>query len=80
MLREIAAECGLTVKALIEGIIVTKNPSWPLTSALRLYIAEYWRNANGPRYYIDLDHGTRRPRSQRSGISDSGRPPRPRAA
>ena len=79
-LKEIEAECGCTVKTLIEGIVVTKNPTWPLTSALRLYIAQYFRNRDGPRYYIDLDRGTCRPRSKQSGISDSGRPPRPRSA
>src|SRR5262245_30866339 len=51
-LREIAAECGCTMRTLIDGIATTKNPKWPLTSALRLYIAAYFRNANGQRYVI----------------------------
>jgi len=80
MLREIAAECGLTVKAFIEGIIITKNPTWPLSSALRLYIAQYFRNVDGRLRFLDVEHGTRRARSKKRGISDSGRPPRPRAA
>ena len=75
MLRQVAAECGLTVKALIEGIVATKNPHWPLTSALRLYIAQYFRN--GRPLYLDVEHGTRMARSQRR---DGARPPRPRAA
>jgi predicted DNA-binding ribbon-helix-helix protein len=60
-LREIAAECGCIVKTLIEGIYVAKNPHWPLTSALRLYIAEYFRNRDGT-YYMQVDQlrGTRR--------------------
>jgi predicted DNA-binding ribbon-helix-helix protein len=78
-LREIAREVGCTVEALINNIAIHRDPHWPLTSALRLYIAQYWRNANGPRYYVDLDRGTRRPRTQ-SRFSDSGRPPRQRAA
>jgi predicted DNA-binding ribbon-helix-helix protein len=78
-LKEIAAECGRTVKALIEGIVATKNPKYPLTVALRLYIAAYWRDAHGRRYYVDLDRGTRRPRSKRI-FSDGARTPRPRAA
>jgi predicted DNA-binding ribbon-helix-helix protein len=62
MLREISCECGLTTKALIEGIVVTKSPHWPLTSALRLYIAQYFRNrADGPHYMlVDQLRGTRR--------------------
>src|SRR5215471_6186824 len=60
-LREISMECGLTTKALIEGIVATKNPKWPLTSALRLYIAQYFRNRDGA-YYMQVDQlrGTRR--------------------
>jgi predicted DNA-binding ribbon-helix-helix protein len=79
-LREIAAECGCTMRTLIDGIATTKNPKWPLTSALRLYIAAYFRNANG-QYYMIVDQlrGTRKPRSQQR-VSDSGRPPRRRAA
>jgi predicted DNA-binding ribbon-helix-helix protein len=85
-LREIAFECGLSTKALIEGIYAAKDPRWPLTSALRLRIAEYFRNRVGPHYYVDLDYGTRsafgrRPRSQQSpGVSNTSRPPRPKAA
>src|SRR5262249_7554235 len=61
-LREIAMECGLTTKALIEGIVVDKNPHWPLTSALRHYIAEYFRNRDlGPHVVlVDQLRGTRR--------------------
>jgi predicted DNA-binding ribbon-helix-helix protein len=60
-LREIAAECGMTVRALIEGIMLTKNPKCPLTSAIRLYVAAYFR---GPHYMIvDRRYGTRRAKS-----------------
>ena len=39
------------------------------------------RAQDGPHVMlVDQKHGTRRPRSQQRGISDSGRPPRPRAA
>ena len=48
-LREIAAECGMTTKALIEGIVIAKDPRRPLSSALRLYIAGYFHNS-APRY------------------------------
>jgi predicted DNA-binding ribbon-helix-helix protein len=60
-LREIACECGCTVKALIENIAIAKNPHWPLTSALRCYIAEYFRNRDGF-YYMQVDQmrGTRK--------------------
>jgi hypothetical protein len=69
------------MRTLIEGIASTKNPTWPLTSALRLYIAAYFRNANGQRYMIvDQLRGTRRPRSQRKIFSDGARTPRERAA
>ena len=48
-LREIAAECGLTAKAFIEGVVAAKDPKCPLASALRLYIANYFRSS-APRY------------------------------
>ena len=48
-LREIAAECGLTAKAFIEGVVAAKDPKCPLASALRLYIAHYFRSS-APRY------------------------------
>jgi predicted DNA-binding ribbon-helix-helix protein len=62
LLREIARECGLTTKALIEGIIDTKTEHWPLTSALRLYIAQCFRNRDiGPYVMlVDQQRGTRR--------------------
>ena len=81
-LREISIEVGMTTKALIELIAATKSPHWPLTSALRLNIAEYFRNRiTGPyEMMIDPVYGTRRPRSRQRDLSDTGRPPRPRAA
>jgi predicted DNA-binding ribbon-helix-helix protein len=54
-LREIAAECGCTVKLLIEQIMASKPANCPLASAIRLTVAEYWRNQNGKRYYFGLD-------------------------
>jgi hypothetical protein len=69
----------MTTKALIEAVVAIKAPGWPLTSALRCYLLEYWRNASGSRYYVDLDRGTRGPRSKRI-FSDGARRPRPRAA
>ena len=44
-LREIAAECGMTAKAFIEGVVAAKDPKCPLASALRLYIANYFRSS-----------------------------------
>jgi len=41
-LREIAAECGMTAKAFVEGVVAAKDPKSPLASALRLYIANYF--------------------------------------
>ena len=48
-LREIAAECGMTAKAFIDGVVAAKDPKCPLASALRLYIAHYFRSS-APRY------------------------------
>src|SRR5262245_61674467 len=61
-LREIAAECHSTTNALIEGVLAAKNPEWPLTSALRCYIAEYFRNRDIGPYIalVDQQRGTRR--------------------
>jgi len=79
-LREISIEIGCSTKALIEGIAIAKNPHYPLTSALRLYITAYWRKANSTQYLVDLSRGTRRPRSQQRSSRDTGRQRRPRAA
>jgi hypothetical protein len=70
-LREIAAECGVTAKAFIEGVVAAKDPKCPLSSALRMYIAEYFRNS-APRYGL-VDPASRfafrigRPRRSRKG-------------
>ena len=70
-LREIAAECGLTAKAFIEGVVAAKDPKCPLASALRLYIAHYFRSS-APRYGL-VDPASRlafrieRPRRSRKG-------------
>ena len=48
-LLEVAAECGMTAKAFIEGVVAAKDPKCPLASALRLYIANYFRSS-APRY------------------------------
>jgi hypothetical protein len=57
-----------------------QGPKESLASALRFYIAQYFRNCNRPYYFLDVTHGTRRPRSQKRAISDTGRTTRPRAA
>ena len=70
-LREIAAECGMTAKAFIEGVVAAKDPKCPLASALRLYIAHYFRSS-APRYGL-VDPASRlafrieRPRRSRKG-------------
>src|SRR5580700_10403209 len=70
-LREIAAECGMTAKAFIEGVVAAKDPKCPLASALRLYIANYFRSS-APRYGL-VDPASRlafrieRPRRSRKG-------------
>jgi predicted DNA-binding ribbon-helix-helix protein len=79
MLREIAATNGVTIKSLLEGVIATKGNE-SLASALRFYIAQYWRDTKAPYYFLDVTHGTRSPRSQQRGIGDTGRPPRPKSA
>ncbi len=76
-LREIAAECGLTAKAFIEGVVAAKDPKCPLASALRLYIANYFRNS-APRYGL-VDPASRlafrieRPRRSRKGSKEPNR-------
>ena len=60
-LREIAAECGMTAKAFIEGVVAAKDPKCPLASALRLYIANYFRSS-APRYGL-VDPASRLARS-----------------
>ena len=65
------AECGLTAKAFIEGVVAAKDPKCPLASALRLYIAHYFRSS-APRYRL-VDPASRlafrieRPRRSRKG-------------
>ena len=39
----------MTAKAFIEGVVAAKDPKCPLASALRLYIANYFRSS-APRY------------------------------
>jgi predicted DNA-binding ribbon-helix-helix protein len=78
MLREIAGTRGVTIKSVIEEVIVTKKQE-SLASALRFYVAQYFRNYYGHYYFLDVTHGTRRPRSQQR-VSDNASPPRPRAA
>jgi hypothetical protein len=39
----------MTAKAFIEGVVAAKDPKCPLASALRLYIANYFRGS-APRY------------------------------
>jgi predicted DNA-binding ribbon-helix-helix protein len=80
MLREIAGTRGVTIKSVIESVIVSKDPKESLAAALRFFIAQYFRNRDGLYYFLDVTHGTRRPRSRPRGISDTGRTPRPRAA
>ena len=81
-IREIAYEQKLTIRALIENVIASKPATWPLTSALRIAIARYWRNRNGRLFHVDLDHEARG-RLPRAKItrrtSDGPRPPRPKA-
>jgi len=61
----------LTAKAFIEGVVATKDPKCPLASALRLYIANYFRSS-APRYGL-VDPASRlafrieRPRRSRKG-------------
>jgi hypothetical protein len=64
MLREIAGERGVIIKSVIESVIVSKDLKESLAKALRFYIAQYFRNRYGPYYFLDVTHGTRRPRSQ----------------
>ena len=79
-LREIAAECGLTAKAFIEGVVAAKDPKCPLASALRLYIANYFRGS-APRYGL-VDPASRlafrieRPRISRKGSNSLLKNPR----
>jgi predicted DNA-binding ribbon-helix-helix protein len=83
LLREIAGTRGVTIKSVLEELILANKGKESLASALRYYIAQYFRNQHGPYYFLDVTRGTRRPSSQRSRISiisDTGRPPRPRAA
>ncbi len=42
-LKEIAKECGGTQRSIIEGIHAAKRPHYPLASAIRVFIAGYWR-------------------------------------
>jgi predicted DNA-binding ribbon-helix-helix protein len=44
-IREIAAETGTTAKAIIEGINIARNPRRPVSSALRVFVAGYFRAA-----------------------------------
>ena len=61
----------MTAKAFIEGVVAAKDPKCPLASALRLYIANYFRNS-APRYGL-VDPASRlafrieRPRRSRKG-------------
>jgi len=61
----------LTAKAFIEGVVSAKDPKCPLASALRLYIANYFRSS-APRYGL-VDPASRlafrieRPRRSRKG-------------
>jgi hypothetical protein len=61
----------LTAKAFIEGVVAAKDPKCPLASALRLYIAHYFRSS-APRYGL-VDPASRlafrieRPRRSRKG-------------
>ena len=41
-IREIAAECGMSMKAFMTAVAIAKSPSASLTAALRLYIADYF--------------------------------------
>ena len=61
----------MTAKAFIEGVVAAKDPKCPLASALRLYIAHYFRSS-APRYGL-VDPASRlafrieRPRRSRKG-------------
>ena len=61
----------MTAKAFIEGVVAAKDPKCPLASALRLYIANYFRSS-APRYGL-VDPASRlafrieRPRRSRKG-------------
>jgi predicted DNA-binding ribbon-helix-helix protein len=41
-LRIIAAEYGITVKKFVECVVAAKGANCPLSSALRVYIADYF--------------------------------------
>ena len=70
-LREIAAECGMTAKALIEGIFLAKSANCPLSSALRLHIADYFYRQAPHTGLVDpesrLAFRIERPRKSRKG-------------
>ena len=70
-LREIAAECGMTAKALIEGIFLAKSANCPLSSALRLHIADYFYRQAPHAGLVDpesrLAFRIERPRKSRKG-------------
>jgi predicted DNA-binding ribbon-helix-helix protein len=51
-LRQIAAECGMTTKAFIEAVALSKNPSRPLSSALRVSVAAYLHGNPYPVYRV----------------------------
>ncbi len=61
----------MTAKAFIEGVVAAKDPKCPLASALRLYIANYFRSS-APRYGL-VDPASRlafrieRPSGSRNG-------------
>jgi predicted DNA-binding ribbon-helix-helix protein len=76
MLREIAATRGVTIKSLLEALILTKGTE-SLASALRFFIAQYWRNTKAPYYFLDVTRGTRMAQHR---LSDTGRVPRSKAA
>ena len=42
-LKEMAAENGVTIKALVEKIAIAKKPSRSLSSEIRVFVAGYFR-------------------------------------
>src|SRR5262249_61878678 len=61
---DLALEKSCPVEKLIEAIAEAYPPYYPLPSALRIYIAAYWRDKAGVRYLVDFSRGTRRARSR----------------
>jgi predicted DNA-binding ribbon-helix-helix protein len=79
-IREIAAECGMSMKAFMTAVAIAKSPSASLTAALRLYIADYfYRRAPhnaffdpNSRFHFRVGRSRKLPRARpRSAVSNA---------